>query len=275
MFDSTSEGCFISQAPQKEYKELLMQKHRVPGITKVLGLDRLRHSFKEASQKQALADSCDLFLCDARVSEVMPKLLGKAFCEKKKKRPIPVRLAVEDPAPGIRRAIASTMLRVPSGHDVGVRFGRCSMNDRELLENAAAVIAKVVRHLWRTPVISISMQAMDSPALPVWSREAPADETRHLVDDTPGQTDKQSELASLLAGGEASQSDLDEKAGDVDRKAPTDMPLIRGFKRKRVGRRVPLESPEEPLNGDAAAGEAVSPKKKAKRKGKGRGKGKA
>merc|ERR1712232_1408646 len=96
MFDAKSEICFISKDPQKQFKEFLLQKHPVPGVTKVIGVDKLRKNYKTLDQKRKLADAFDLFLCDLPIAEMMPKLLGQAF-SRKKKMPLPVRLRVADP----------------------------------------------------------------------------------------------------------------------------------------------------------------------------------
>merc|ERR1719310_2581836 len=97
LYNEKSEVCFLAKDPQKEYKELLLQKHPVPGITKVIGLDKLKRNYKTAESKRALADAFDLFLCDSRIMEMMPRILGSIFYEKKLKRPVPVRLKMQDP----------------------------------------------------------------------------------------------------------------------------------------------------------------------------------
>merc|ERR1719409_709320 len=127
LYDDKSEVCFLAKDPQKQYKELLLQKHPVPGITKFIGLDKLKRNYKTSEAKRALADAFDLFLCDSRIIEMMPRLLGAVFYEKKLKRPIPVRLKLNDPVENLQNAISGTTLRVPSGPCLGVRFGRCSM----------------------------------------------------------------------------------------------------------------------------------------------------
>jgi ribosome biogenesis protein UTP30 len=170
MFNDKSEVCFLSKDPQKQFKELLLQKHPVPGLTKVIGLEKLKKNYKTAESKRALADAFDLFLCDSSIVEMMPKVLGIIFYEKKKKRPIPVRMRGEDPTPNLKKAIGGTTLRVPSGPCIGVKFGRCSMDEKHLIENASAVITFVSKYLASNPVQSISLQATDSPALPVWRR---------------------------------------------------------------------------------------------------------
>lgn len=167
-----SEVCFLAKDPQKEFKELIIRKHAVPGITKVIGLEKLRKNYKTAESKRALADSFDLFLCDSRIVEMMPQVLGTVFYNKKLKRPIPVRLKMDNPKVNLQKAMQGTTLRIPSGPCLGVKFGRCSMDEKELIANASAVIQFATKYLGEThPVVSISLQATDTPALPVWRRQ--------------------------------------------------------------------------------------------------------
>merc|ERR1719313_777202 len=105
MYNEKSEVCFLAKDPQKKYKQLLLQEHPVPGLTKVIGLEKLKKNYKTAENKRALADAFDLFLCDSSIVEMMPKVLGIIFYEKKKKRPIPVKLKLDKPAPNLLKAI--------------------------------------------------------------------------------------------------------------------------------------------------------------------------
>jgi len=301
LYDDKSEVCFLAKDPQKQYKELLLQKHAVPGITKVIGLDKLKRNYKTAEAKRALADAFDLFLCDSRIMAMMPKLLGTTFYEKNLKRPIPVRLKLQDPAPNLHNAIAGTTLRVPSGPCLGVRFGRCSMGEEHLLANAAAVISFVTKYLVKNPVQTISVQATDSPALPVWRRAPSPGELVNLkkyhsdavsssASDTgiSGASDTESAQASELPSdaGETlstrdtvsdvdtmseleTNSELDSEAGDVDQKVAvkTALPLLQGLKaKKRKFATVTASSPDTSSQAKLSESDTMKPPpKKAKR----------
>lgn len=173
LYNDKSAVCFISKDPQKTYKELLIREKPLPGLTKVIGVDKLRRNYKEPKDKNALADSFDLFLCDATVAEMMPRLLGKNFLKNKRKIPIPVRMNMESPHPAIQRAMNGTPLRIPQGPCLAVKIGRSSMEPHELEENAAVVISKTVKHMVNNPVMSICIKATDSLALPIWRRPKP------------------------------------------------------------------------------------------------------
>jgi ribosome biogenesis protein UTP30 len=297
LFDESSEVCFISKDPQKEYKDVLIRQKPVPGLTKVLGLDKLRRNYKTAEQKRALADSFDLFLCDARIIEMMPSLLGSVFYEKKKKRPVPIKLSMADPAPAIKKAMGGTALRVPSGPSFGVRIGRCSMSETDLVENAAVVIAQVVRHLHQNPIQTIHVQATETQALPIWKRVAPPGERLNLkkyhsdqssaasqsgdasatVSDTEAgsflpsdaggeslsELETEGESVSMLETAGESLSELDSDAGDGDEPRRGAKPLLDGLKKqgsKRSTKVSPKASPRASPRTSPKATIKTSPK---------------
>jgi ribosome biogenesis protein UTP30 len=205
MFGEKSEVCFFAKDPQKMYKEMLIRKHPIPGLTKVIGLDKLKRNYKTGEAKRALADAFDLFLCDSRIVEMMPKILGAIFYEKKMKRPIPVRLKHDNPGPNLQRAINGTTMRIPTGPCLGVKFGRCSMDEQELVANAAAVVSFVSKHLaGKIPLAAVAIQATDSPALPVWRRAPPPGEAFDLKKH---HSDAASSSASDTGTGAASETE--------------------------------------------------------------------
>lgn len=53
-------------------------------MIKVIGVTKLRKEFKSHEAKRQLCDSYDFFLADDRVLPALPKVLGKAFFQKKK-----------------------------------------------------------------------------------------------------------------------------------------------------------------------------------------------
>mmetsp|Transcript_66454 Transcript_66454/g.174210 ORF Transcript_66454/g.174210 Transcript_66454/m.174210 type:complete len:361 (-) Transcript_66454:90-1172(-) len=286
MYDDKAEVCFISKDPQKTYKELLLQKHPVPGLKKVIGVEKLRKNYKTLEAKRALADSFDLFLCDARVMDMMPKLLGTVFYSKKLKLPIPVKIKPADPTAAILQAINGTALRVPTGPCVGVKVGRCSMTEEQLTANASAVIAAVAKHVGKwNPVQSISIQATDAPALPVWRRPATpggavdlkklqaassdASETGASAaseTDPSGLSTLPSDAGETLStrgtstmgdstAGETSELDLDDDAEEETPTRKEDLPLLQGLKKK--GKRKGAQA--------VSAAAAAPPAKKAKK----------
>lgn len=306
LYDEKSEVCFFSKDPQKKYKEMLLKEFPLPGLVKVIGIDKLRKNYKTLEAKKALRDSFDFFVCDHAIYEMMPPILGKTFFHAYTKAPIPVRMNA-DPRTHIKKAMSGTPFRVPKGPCVSVRIGRVGMPEEHLVENAAAVVASVVRNLHGNPIKTISVQATDSLALPVWRRDAapggPFDfkkfhsdasssaasdtgasgvsETEALDSELPsdvGETISTRDTVSEpeTTAGETTHSELDSEAGDVDvESGASDLPLLKGLKKRGKKRRGELE-PALEAKAEKAAAQAVEaapeksmgpPAKKAKTKG--------
>jgi ribosome biogenesis protein UTP30 len=99
--------------PQRDFKRLLEEKG-VKAVNKVIGVSKLRAKYKPYEAKRQLCASYGMFLADARVVTVLPKLLGKTFFLKKK-QPIPVDMTKSDLKKEIARAIGSTYMHTTSG----------------------------------------------------------------------------------------------------------------------------------------------------------------
>lgn len=82
--NSNAKICFFSKDPQQDFKP----KFKALGI-KVIGVKKLQQKYKAFEQKRELLKSFDLFICDSRIIDLLPKLLGKTFFQKKK-HPIPI-----------------------------------------------------------------------------------------------------------------------------------------------------------------------------------------
>ena len=71
----------------------MLDKHA--GVSKVIGVSKLRTKYESFEAKRALCKAYDLFVADDRVIPSLPKLIGKDFF-KKKKQPVPVDLTRRD-----------------------------------------------------------------------------------------------------------------------------------------------------------------------------------
>ncbi|CAJ1392358.1 unnamed protein product [Effrenium voratum] len=296
LYTEKSEVCFFSKSPQKRYKEMLMQKHPTPGLTKVIGVDKLKRRYVRSMERRQLADSYDLFLCDKRVIQGMHSYLGNAFFKQKtSKQPVPVSLkeATDDPAVFIRKAMAGTCLRLNRGNCVSVRFGFCQMQEEQLEANAKAVIAHGIKILGRhgLAVSGISMQATDSMVLLVWQRPAPPGEKvnlkqwrEHAASSAASDTGASGVSDSEITGSEIisdagetlstrdsisevdtsgeTMSEMETADSEADDIAHEDLPLVQGLKKKKRRRE------GVPVQAEALEEKAKAPKKKAKgRKG--------
>lgn len=82
-----------------------------------MGIQKLRDDFGQFEARRKLLNSYDIFLCDDRVSLLLPRLLGKPFI-KSKRVPVPIRVGKSNLAQQVARARDSTYLFIPSGTQV-------------------------------------------------------------------------------------------------------------------------------------------------------------
>lgn len=151
------------------------------GVSKIIGLAKLKQKYEPHEAKRALCRAFDLFLADSRVLPALPRALGKAFFTAKK-QPIPVNLRGgpgRDWAAEVRRALDATYLHRGGGTCVNIRVGRTSQAAGEVGANAVAALAGALPHLVRgwSGVRSVLLKLAGSAALPVYqSAEAAAAE---------------------------------------------------------------------------------------------------
>lgn len=290
LYNEKSEVCFFCKDPQKKYKEMLLEQFPLPGLVKVIGIDKLRKNYKSLEAKRALKDAFDLFVCDSAIYDMLPSILGKTFWQAPgTKTPIPVRMNA-DPRNHIKKAMSGIPFRPAKGPCCSVRIGRCSMPEEHLVENAAAVVGSVVRNLKGNPIKTISVQATGNLALPVWRRQdapggafdfkkyhsdassAASDTGVSGVSETEGGMDSElpSDVGETIStrdtvsepdttAGDTTLSELDSEAGDVDSEAveKSDLPLLTGLKKRGKKRRGELE-PEVAKKAEKAAAKEVA-----------------
>lgn len=152
----------------KSAKSKVREEH-VAGISKVVGLSKLRTKYESHEAKRQLCNSYDLFAADERVLPSLPKLLGKAFF-KKKKQPVPVRLTGKDWAAQIRKACDATYLFWSGGSSLTIKVARSSQSQQQCVENTLAAIAAAVEKVpkkWEG-VQGLFLKTSNSVALPIY-----------------------------------------------------------------------------------------------------------
>lgn len=168
------EVCLIVKDDKRGEPEHKKSKERLAaegetGVTKVIGVSKLRAKYAEHEAKRKLCGSYDLFLADDRIICLLPKLLGKTFF-KKKKHPIPVDLQGKSWGEKIKQACDSTYLYLGGGPCSVVRAARSTQSRDEIVENVLAVIEGVgekVPKKWKN-IQSLHLKATDSLALPLY-----------------------------------------------------------------------------------------------------------
>ncbi|KAF9909934.1 hypothetical protein EC991_007737 [Linnemannia zychae] len=164
-----AEVCLFVKDPQRDYKRLLEEKN-VKAVNKVIGVSKLRAKYKPYEAKRQLCASYGMFLADARVVTVLPKLLGKTFFLKKK-QPIPVDMTKSDLKKEIARAIGSTYMHTTSGTCTAVKVGLTSQSAAEITANIETAMPHIIEKIprkWKN-IQSINLKTNDSTALPIFN----------------------------------------------------------------------------------------------------------
>jgi ribosome biogenesis protein UTP30 len=143
----------------------------VDGLTKVIGLQKLRTDYQRYKDKRKLCDSYDLFLTDDSILPMMTKALGKEFF-KKKKQPVSVRLTVNDLPKELGRARNATYMYLGYGTCISIRAARTTMAEEDIVANMYAAIdaaGEKVPKKWKN-IQSIHIKTPQSVALPLYEK---------------------------------------------------------------------------------------------------------
>jgi len=165
------EICLFTADPQRTYKDRLA-KTPVQGITRVIGIGKLRRKFIPYKDKRALLSSYQFFMADKRITSLLPPLLGVKFFEKKK-QPVPVNLNLTDEnfVKELTQARDSTYLYIKTGPCCAVRVARASFTQQQVVDNILTAIEPIVDKLpkkWKS-VQGIFLKTHDSIALPLYN----------------------------------------------------------------------------------------------------------
>ncbi|EPT25799.1 ribosomal L1p/L10e family protein [Toxoplasma gondii TgCatPRC2] len=191
LFDvSKGEGecCLFVKDPQRKWKDLIAPE-KLPGLTRVLGLEKLKKKFPTFKDKRMLCASYDFFLCDRKIADKLTPVLGKTFIQAKK-LPLPVKLSSTNVRPALEEALHSTCFFLPRGPCVAVKIGRANMPPEQLLANAKKALAAAFTFFaedakFRNTIHAVSVQATDAPALPIYSDSSYTEAARHYVSTSP------------------------------------------------------------------------------------------
>jgi len=164
------EICIFVGEPAKDAKERI-KSAKIPNVAKVIGLQKLRTNYNQVDEREKLAKSYDLFLCDKRIFTFMPGRLGKPFF-KRRKFPIPVSLSKSVFVDRIVSARDSTIVRANGGTSISINVGYSNMEKQQIADNVVTVIQNLVKnHIqgkWKN-VLAIHLKTLDSPAFPIYT----------------------------------------------------------------------------------------------------------
>ncbi|CAG9462145.1 unnamed protein product [Pedinophyceae sp. YPF-701] len=166
------EVCLIVKDHKGEGHALAKELHaqmQGTGITKIIGLSKLRTKYESFEAKRKLCASYEVFLADERVLPSLPKLLGKTFF-RKKRQPVPVDLRGANWGAQVRKALGATYLYLSQGTCLSVRVARVKDGVDEAVENVAAVVEQACEKIPRKwdNVLALYLKLPGSAALPIY-----------------------------------------------------------------------------------------------------------
>ncbi|KAJ3108276.1 hypothetical protein HDU97_001810 [Phlyctochytrium planicorne] len=167
-FRIDTEVCLFAKDPHKDIKEQV--KSLNVGISKVIGVSKLREKFHQYESKRKLCASYDLFLADDRVLGLLAPLLGKVFF-KKKRHPAPVNILSKNLKEELRQALSSTYFYLSPGVSNTVRVAKSRHTIQQAAENVLKAVDLIVTKIdgkWEN-IQSIALKTDRSPALPLYN----------------------------------------------------------------------------------------------------------
>ncbi|GBG61570.1 hypothetical protein CBR_g22367 [Chara braunii] len=163
---------FLKDKDDAEYKanKEKVKQDRSTGVTKIMGLSKVRTNYKSFESRRQLCNSYDLFLADDRIVDALSKLVGKAFF-KSKKKPIAVRLRGKNWIDEIHKVKRQTHYYMAGGACLSIKAARTTFEEEQVEENVMTVIraaARAVHGKWQN-VQAIYLKTKESAALPVYN----------------------------------------------------------------------------------------------------------
>ncbi|KAL8901281.1 MAG: hypothetical protein Q9192_000642 [Flavoplaca navasiana] len=196
----TTTICLISCDPQRQVKDTIAHPSFPTAlssrITKVIGLSKIKARYKSFESRRQLLIDHDVFLADARVITMLPKILGKIFYQSPKK-PIPVSLepykqtnasgkrvtpkaadentkTLAPPlqvAKEIEKTVNCALVHLSPSNNTSVRVGYSSFTAQQIADNVEAVVAglagKYIPQGWRN-IRTVHVKGPNTMALPIW-----------------------------------------------------------------------------------------------------------
>jgi len=203
------EICLLTADPQSQYKEILA-KHPVENITKVIGINKLRHKYIPYKDKRTLLNTYQVFMADRRITNLLPPLLGQKFFQKKK-QPIPVKLDLTDAniVKELTAARDSTYLFIKTGPCCAVRIAKTSFTQQQVEENILFALENIIKNLpkkWKG-LQAIYLKTHDSVSLPLYN-SLPEVDTKISVNPRPLESLKKSKKRKRSAKKEEERKHL-------------------------------------------------------------------
>ncbi|XP_064645067.1 ribosomal L1 domain-containing protein 1-like [Lineus longissimus] len=174
------------------FKNLLAEKG-VTCVTTIIPVKSLKTEYKQFEAKRHLSNMYDVYLADARVAGIMPKMLGKHFYGRRK-HPIQVDLLSGNLSKEIDNVINNTRLHLTGrGTSCQAHVAHLDMTVDQIADNAFAAANCLAEKIPGGPdnVQSFYLTSHGVPSLPLFLSTAPGDKVvlpirkKVVIEDEP------------------------------------------------------------------------------------------
>ncbi|KAL8906605.1 MAG: hypothetical protein Q9207_001929 [Kuettlingeria erythrocarpa] len=261
----TTTICLITCDPQRQVKDTIAHPSFPTDlssrITKIIGVSKLKARYQPYDSKRQLLNEHGIFLADARVVTMLPKILGKIFY-KSNKKPVPVSLEPYRQANGdgkrimpkpateksktiappqqvakeIEKALSCALVHLSPSNNVAVRVGLSSFTAQQVADNVGAVVTGLAERFvpkgWRN-VRGVHIKGPNTMALPIWLADELWLEKEDVLDDGEAEAMK----AAAGSGGKKRTGRQLDKVEDEDVERGVKSQRSEEVEGKRVKRR--------------------------------------
>lgn len=189
--------CFFCKSDDKKEIVEYIEKHPIPGLSKVIAMNEVKKYYHEIKDKKLLLKSYTHFICDASIAPQLYNVLGSTFSARNN-YPVQIRFqkklsSLQD---SIQKVINSTYFHL-GGKNICVKFGILSMSPEEVSQNIIVGLPHFISKLqneWKD-VHSIHIKTTDSASLPLYSKVV-TDMSQYVAEQAAATTKKQSSIAT-------------------------------------------------------------------------------
>ncbi len=128
---------FVKDADKKRIKDAL-KNDPVAGVSKVMGVKKLKKHFAQFKDRRELAARFSIFLADDRILPYLKSPLGKIFFGSKK-QPTSVNVSRKNVSEHIRRVLCGTQMFISTGPCFNVKIAHDGMEVDQIVENIIKV----------------------------------------------------------------------------------------------------------------------------------------
>ncbi|KAK3768182.1 hypothetical protein RRG08_031720 [Elysia crispata] len=178
----------------------LLKKKGVKSIPEIVPMKSLKTEYKPYEAKRNLSNAYDIFLCDVRITHLLPTLLGKHFYGKKK-APIQIDLQAKDLAAEIEASVSNSRCSISTKGSVSIAtVAQMQMKDKAIADNVIASVCQISEKVSGGPVNLklLSLKLKSSPSIPLYLGTGGPQEVTVPKNKGPG--DVEAEEISTLFG---------------------------------------------------------------------------